>query len=137
MVYTKTTFANGVAPAINATELNKIGDGIAEAHTLAAGASDSGVAALVADDGSDLTGALLARILEWLDDTGSALYAKVAAIIDSRVGLFIVQYTGTWGTYSTDPLQVRIFLSQPSETAPPPTYYNTRDLWFAYPSPAV
>ncbi|MFS1513051.1 hypothetical protein VQL36_11530 [Chengkuizengella sp. SCS-71B] len=33
MAYTKTTFVNGSAPGISAEELNKIGDGIEEAHS--------------------------------------------------------------------------------------------------------
>lgn len=35
MAYTKTTFVDGAEPAIDATELNKIGTGIEDAHTLA------------------------------------------------------------------------------------------------------
>lgn len=36
MAYTKTTFVNGRAPAVSAEELNKFGQGIADAHNMIA-----------------------------------------------------------------------------------------------------
>lgn len=139
MAYTKTTFTNNVAPGVSATELNKIGDGIEEAHALAEaaadGASDAGVTALIEDDTSDVYTALSTWLVAQIADTGSAVYDALTDLIAARVSLLIVQYNSGWPSYSTDPLQVRIFLSQHASGASAPTYYNVRDLWFAYPEP--
>lgn len=42
----------------------------------------------------------------------------------------IVQWSGTsWGTYNTDPVRVRWFLSQDDHNATAPTAYNVHDNW--------
>lgn len=73
--YTKTTFVNGASPAINASELNKIGDGILEAINFAEGL-DGRISALETSIGSSGNiGSTVASSLSTItwDDTAKKL----------------------------------------------------------------